>query len=70
MVVRAGAATDLVTKILKEYGDFLDREQPSAERPKLPKAVAQKQLHIMRSVMLLIELTGARQHPFQPERDH
>lgn len=54
-----GAAKDLVTRILKEYGDFLDRQQPSAERPMLPHAVAQKQLHIMRSVMLLIELTGA-----------
>ncbi len=54
-----GAAKDLVTRILKEYGDFLDRQQPSAERLMLPHAVAQKQLHIMRSVMLLIELTGA-----------
>ncbi|KAK9842495.1 hypothetical protein WJX81_002719 [Elliptochloris bilobata] len=61
------AATDLVTRILKEYGDFLDREQPSEERPKLPQAVAQKQLHIMRSVMLLIELTGAYVGRFAPQ---
>jgi hypothetical protein len=57
---RAGlrAATDLVTRILKEYGDFLDRHQPAPDRPPPPAAAALKQLHVVRSVMLLIELTG------------
>jgi len=61
---RLRAGTDLVTRILKEYGDFLDRHQPAPDRPPPSQAAALKQLHVVRSVMLLVELTG--KHPARP----
>ncbi|BDA43155.1 Serine/threonine-protein kinase ATR at C-terminar half [Coccomyxa sp. Obi] len=47
------AASDHVTRILKEYGDTLDRYHVSPE-----KADISRELRVLRCVLLLIELTG------------
>ncbi|KAK9914842.1 hypothetical protein WJX75_001188 [Coccomyxa subellipsoidea] len=47
------AASDHVTRILKEYGDTLDKYHVAPE-----KADISKELRVLRCVLLLIELTG------------
>ena len=47
------AASDHVTRILKEYGDVLDRYQLSPE-----KADIGTELRVLRGLLLLIKLTG------------
>lgn len=47
-------ASDHVTRILKEYGDALDKYHMAPE-----KADISKELRVLRCVLLLIELTGA-----------
>ncbi len=47
------AASDHVTRILKEYGDVLDRYQLSPE-----KADIGAELRVLRGLLLLIKLTG------------
>jgi hypothetical protein len=46
-------ASDHVTRILKEYGDTLDKYHVAPE-----KADISKELRVLRCVLLLIELTG------------
>ena len=47
-------ASDHVTRILKEYGDALDKYHMAPE-----KADISRELRVLRCVLLLIELTGA-----------
>ena len=48
------AASDHVTRILKEYGDVLDRYQLAPE-----KADIGPELRVLRGLLLLIKLTGS-----------
>jgi hypothetical protein len=47
-----------VTRILKEYGDALERAQAAAHAPNEAARDAGPQLRVLRCVLLLIELTG------------
>lgn len=49
----ACAASDHVTRILKEYGDVLDKYQLAPERSDVGR-----ELRVLRCLLLLIKLTG------------
>ena len=51
--IRPCAASDHVTRILKEYGDVLDRYQLAPD-----KADIGRELRVLRGLLLLIQLTG------------
>ena len=53
MYVCASAASDHVTRILKEYGDVLEQYQLAPD-----KADISGELRVLRCLLLLIKLTG------------
>ena len=53
MDVCANAASDHVTRILKEYGDVLEHYQLAPDKPDISG-----ELRVLRCLLLLIKLTG------------
>lgn len=61
------AESDQVTRILKSYGDALERATAGLAAGKQSKADAAAQLRILRCVVLLLRLTGAFSLRYVPQ---